>query len=180
MTSPFDFPSPILYRRSVKIFRLSSFKSYSSVLIWLEIWNSGWTIWDLWGFCHRNAFSYQGDLKNALPFSKPRRLSHCARKSVKPSGLQGHEKKHKGQVMVRKVFDVVFPPSVGPPPANRFKQFLAHHVVLPTLIIIQNFILIRWGVSTWQVRTDNLCFHWKAWSPLTQCLALPRLQVIKI
>jgi hypothetical protein len=45
MMSPFDSPTPILYRLSVEIFRLLPFKSYSCVFIWLEIWHPGSKIW---------------------------------------------------------------------------------------------------------------------------------------
>ena len=47
MTSPFDSPIPILCRASVKIvLYLLPFESYSSVLIWLEIWHYGSKIWE--------------------------------------------------------------------------------------------------------------------------------------
>jgi hypothetical protein len=36
------------------------------------------------------------------------------------------------QVIVRKVFEVIFHLSVGPPPANRLQPFLAHRVTSPT------------------------------------------------
>jgi hypothetical protein len=44
-TSRFDFTTPSLYRRSVGTFRLSPFKSYLSVFIWLEIRHWGSKIW---------------------------------------------------------------------------------------------------------------------------------------
>jgi hypothetical protein len=57
---------------------LSPFKSYSSVLIWLEIWHPGSKISGFWGFWLRDVISYQCDPQKALPYSKSRRLSYRA------------------------------------------------------------------------------------------------------
>jgi hypothetical protein len=60
------------------------FKSYSSVLIRLEIWHPGSKVW---GFFPQNVIPYQCDPQKALPYGKQRRLSRRERKSVKPFGL---------------------------------------------------------------------------------------------
>jgi hypothetical protein len=86
MTSQFDFPIPILYRRSLKFFvYLLPFKSYSSVLIWLEIWHLDSKIWRFRGALTPKC--NERDLQKVSPYSKPRRLSHRACKSVKPFEL---------------------------------------------------------------------------------------------
>jgi hypothetical protein len=50
--SPSESATPNLYRWSVENFRLyfSPSKSYSSLLIWLEIWFPGFKIWGFGGF----------------------------------------------------------------------------------------------------------------------------------
>ena len=50
--------------------------------------------------------------------------------------------KKKSKVRYSMKVEVIFHLSVGPPPADRFKPFLAHRVSSPTLSIVQNFILI--------------------------------------
>ena len=52
-------------------------------------------------------------------------------------------------------------PSVGPPPANQFNQFLAHQVILPTYVFVQIFTLICWGFSVWQV-PENRTLPWES------------------
>ena len=71
--SPFDSPPPTLYRLSVDIFRLSL------------------TVQKL--FECVDLISYQRDPQKALPYSKPRRLSYRACKSVQPFGLYRHTRK---------------------------------------------------------------------------------------
>ena len=66
---------------------LLPFKSYSSVLIWLEIWHPGSKIWGFRVFWPLNVISYQRGPQKSLPYSKPRRLNYRACKSVEPFRL---------------------------------------------------------------------------------------------
>jgi hypothetical protein len=68
----------------------------------------------------------------------------------------------------------------GRPTLNLFQPFLESQEIVPTLSIQQTFILISQGVlpgiSLTVIRI--YCFHRKAGSSLTLCLALTRLHVI--
>ena len=91
MTSPFDSPTPILYRASVEIFRISL--TLQKLFECIDLAGNLAIGSQNLGFLPRNVTAYQRDPRKALPFIKPRRLSHRACKSVKPSGLRGLQEK---------------------------------------------------------------------------------------
>ena len=89
MMSPFDSPILILYRLSVEIFRLSLTvqKLFDCIDLAGNLASRSQNLGFSGGFWPLNVISYQRDLQKALPYSKLRRLTYGACKSVEPFGL---------------------------------------------------------------------------------------------
>ena len=142
MTSPFDSSNPISLGRPLKVF----------VYLLITVQKLFECI-DLAGILVPKFGVFGGFLTpkcNFVSTRPPKRTSLRQTASFEPLCVQIGSadwaaeayKNKKGKVRYSKKVEVIFHLTVGPPPANRLQSFLAHRVSLPTLLTLQNFMLI--------------------------------------